>query len=110
MKQIKNLITRFWRGDVSLPVSYLIFCIFIPAILVTLIDLTIKKGSNLEILLSLIGLKYLVFVFIGTWRSASDYIKKGKSVFWGYLTKVILIISSLPLIPLIIDFIKFLLV
>ena len=59
---------------------------------------------------SSIGLKYLVFVFIGTWRSASDYIKKGKSVFWGYLTKVILIISSLPLIPLIIDFIKFLLV
>ena len=110
MKQIKNLITRFWRGDVSLPVSYFIFCIFIPAILVTLIDLTIKKGSNLEILLSLIGLKYLIFVFIGTWRSASDYIKKGKSVFWGYITKVILVISSLPLIPLIIDFIKFILV
>ena len=47
-----------------------------------------QLGLFLTYLLIISKIVYEVFAIIGVWRSATNYIKKKKTVYWGWLAKI----------------------
>jgi len=106
-EKIKNLIINFWRGDLSLAVSYWFFYNLGPTLVIILIESFTKTESNLEFFLySIVGIYFYFFASIGTWRSAGIYIKTNKPPFWGYLMRVIIVVLYFPLLALLLAVIK----
>ncbi len=93
-------ITRHWRGDLSLPVSYWVngqlfgigyrlgaFFIFDhpdPSISYALLSLLI---------VIVIGLGMQVWQSVGIWRSADKYIQRGKRHIWAYLAQIAVVLG-----------------
>ena len=80
-------IKKFWNGKLSLAESFWIWMV--------LVNLGFKFvmvlfGSFLFLSYVIIisQISWGIFSVIGTWRSATNYIKKNKKVYWGYLAKV----------------------
>lgn len=92
-------ITKLWRGRYSLVISYWLFGVLGNALLsipAALIDLTSSPEKQWAFLT--ITLAYTVFVNVGIWRSATNYL--GLKL-WKILTKITVIIStSLTIITL----------
>jgi hypothetical protein len=106
-EKIKDLIISFWRGDLSLAVSYWFFYNLGPTLVIILIESFTKPESNLEFFLySIVGIYFYFFASIGTWRSAGVYIKTNKPPFWGYLMRVIIVVLYFPLLALLLAAIK----
>jgi hypothetical protein len=98
-KHLKNIKTgtsetpffiRFFNGDLPLVISYWLITIVIPAI-IYVIAIAINEENNPVLLLMLFA--YYVFAFIGTWKSAGNYINKNSPPFWGYATRVVIVLS-----------------
>ena len=84
-------ITKLWRGEYSLAVSYWIFGALgnlLMAIPLALID--ISSSTEKQWLLSGITLAITILVNIGIWRSANNYL--GFKL-WKILAKIAVIIS-----------------
>ena len=92
-----QLIKNFYKGQISLPLSFWIYFLFI--------NLTLKIGTKtftsnygkpdpvIGTIWLLIIISYAIFSIIGTWRS-SDTFKENYGG-WATFTKVILIIAAL---------------
>lgn len=106
------MLTKIWRGDMPLATMFWVFFLIIPAILrvillvsgfVTIADNENSAGHSILVigLLGALMLAYYIFVFIGTWRSATAYSKErggffGKSgLDWGVIAKVAMILLFL---------------
>lgn len=94
-----NYITRHWRGDLSLPVSYWIngqlfgigysvgaFFIFDHP------DPSITYAVGLLIVIVL-GLGMQVWQSVGIWRSAYKYIQRRKRRIWAYLAQIAVLLG-----------------
>jgi hypothetical protein len=91
-----SLIIKFLSGKISLAVSYWVYSILIPAVIFFIV--TLSDVGGIQISIGLIGIAYSIFAFIGTWKSAGNYIKNSKLPFWGYTARVMLIVGPLSAI------------
>ena len=103
----QNIVKIYWNGDISLAKSFLLVSVVIlgvvsiPSYFVT--DAVIDNmGTALSLLLLLWTVffyVFLVYVYVGLWRSSSKYIiynkKKKKSVIWGYVVYTIIVLGVL---------------
>jgi hypothetical protein len=98
-----GFLTRYWRGDVSLPVSYWAVGIGL-TIAISLFSYGFEQfcqSSDLtpdEISLSIIA--FIVFILacvvwqaVGLWRSASKYKKVSKTPAWGTVAQILLLLG-----------------
>ncbi len=87
------MLQKIWNGDYPLPVMFWGLFLLVPTVLrvilmvsgfVTIADETNSTGHDVLVigLMASLLLAYYIFVFIGTWRSASKY-SKSKSGFFG---------------------------
>ena len=95
----ESFLYRFLDGDVPLVISYWIFSVLIPTIIYG-VDIGINGDTSP--IIALILLAYYVFVFIGTWKSAGNYMRENDPPFWGYTARVILVLSLLKLVLILI--------
>tara|TARA_Y100000816_G_C25935815_1_gene488079 strand:+ start:341 stop:709 length:369 start_codon:yes stop_codon:yes gene_type:complete len=103
----QNIIKIYWNGDMSLARSFwlvsvvILGVVSIPGYFVT--DAVIDNmGTALSLLLLLWTVffyVFLVYVYVGLWRSSSKYItynkKKKKSALWGYVVYTIIVLGVL---------------
>jgi len=100
-----NLITKLFRGDVSLPITYWVFNVFIGNIFF-LICFKIIESNYINIVSSTAGewlilgfywfvIGYSIFILIAIWRSAGKY--QGRTI-WSALARMSVIIGFLGLI------------
>ncbi len=99
----QNFITRYWRGDISLPASYWLVGIgtsiaitalsnafgeFVPAL-----QLTPQQCGTAFIGFLVILVALLIWQSVGLWRSAGKYIKSSKTPGWGWAARTLLTIA-----------------
>jgi hypothetical protein len=100
-----SFLIRLYRGDVSLAITYWIFCALIINILLLVIsiieinhEVAIIPGLNNELVEASVGLfslVYVPFILIAVWRSAGKH--KG-SKFWANIARGIVIINVIGFI------------
>lgn len=103
----QNIIKIYWNGDMSLARSFwlvsvvILGVVSIPSYFVT--DAVIDNmGTALSLFLlfwTVFFYVFLVYVYVGLWRSSSKYItynkKKKKSALWGYVVYTIIVLGVL---------------
>ena len=102
---IKRFILRHWRGELSLPISYWVIgtvvgfsLTFSAGFLVELLDsFTPSLTYTAWLVLVMYPAIWLVFiwVYVGIWNSATNYMAGGKSKFWGNLAKLGVVLGLL---------------
>ena len=108
MKKFK----QFFEGKLSLAQSFWIWLVLANLAFQLAIMLLGQLGLFLTYLLFISKIVYEVFAIIGVWRSATNYIKKKKTVYWGWLAKIsaigyaleVLVFTYILLVPVIGDF------
>jgi hypothetical protein len=90
-------ILRHWRGELPLPVSYwlngvVVSAVFAMAIKITPWDTFVSRSPKLYSIAA-IALWILLAIattwqLVGIWRSSKNYLRQGKSRFWGNLAKI----------------------
>tara|TARA_B100000401_G_scaffold367371_1_gene265726 strand:- start:852 stop:1220 length:369 start_codon:yes stop_codon:yes gene_type:complete len=103
----QNIVKIYWNGDISLAKSFwlvsvvILGVVSIPSYFVT--DAVIDNmGTALSLFLlfwTVFFYVFLVYVYVGLWRSSSKYItynkKKKKSALWGYVVYTIIVLGVL---------------
>lgn len=104
----KNFIKKYLNGEKSLTFSFWIVSVLGLSVLSIPNYIILSKGdqffetmSDTSALLYIIYILFIfvssIFIFIGLWKSASNYIKmkkvKKQSALWGYLSYVYIILS-----------------
>jgi hypothetical protein len=107
----KKIIINFWQGKIYLSFSFWVVLtiggtiVSLPAYLIT--DSVIDNFSELSALLFLLAIIfqyiYMIFAYVGTWRSASNYKPKKKQWAWGAIAQVYM---TLSIIRTIVEIIK----
>lgn len=103
---------QFFNGKLSLAQSFWIWLVLANLAFQLAIMLFGQLGLFLTYLLFISKIIYEVFAIIGVWRSATNYIKKKKKVYWGWLAKIsaigyaleVLVFTYILLVPVIGDF------
>jgi hypothetical protein len=100
--------TRHWRGEHSLARSYWLnnFIVAMPLALALtgLMSWISVKGDSLQIsaIITLLGFPLLLaldtWCIVGTWRSATAYLRDHGSVLWGWLARITLVLGALQLV------------
>ena len=91
----KNFFTKFWYGDLSLPMSYWVvglaggIIVSIPVLI-----LVIAIGMP-DLMMNVILLPWVIYVSVGCWRSSEKY--KGPK-FWSVLVKFLVIFGIISAI------------
>ena len=91
----KNFFTKFWYGDLSLPMSYWVvglaggIIVSIPVLI-----LVIATGMP-DLMMNVILLPWVIYVSVGCWCSSEKY--KGPK-FWSVLVKFLVIIGIISTI------------
>lgn len=100
----QNTLIKFFRGELSLGVSYWGFLTAISAVFSLIIFMLQQDPSN-EDLLGFIGLIYIpivIYLYVGTWRSARNYklekIKKKEGYGWAIAAQVTMVLSIIRMI------------
>lgn len=103
-----NYVSRHWRGELSLPISYWVNGVLIGGIVpylavatATAIDRTVGSVqlSAAVLLVLLIGTTMLsIWIMVGIWRSADNYELGGGSGFWTHAAKFMMFLGGLRLI------------
>lgn len=104
----KNFVKKYLNGEKSLTFSFWIVSVLGLSVLSIPNYIILSKGdqffetmSDTSALLYIIYILFIfvssIFIFIGLWKSASNYIKmkkvKKQSALWGYLSYVYIILS-----------------
>jgi hypothetical protein len=105
-----NFIKRHWNGEISLPVAYWgigIFFSFSIILLISLLNELIDSFtpsltySSWVVLLSYPILWIIsLWIYVGIWKSSTNYVQNGSSKTWGYLAKIAVIIGLLQVCAL----------
>lgn len=95
----QNILIKFFRGELSLGVSYWGFLTAIGSVFQLIIFMLQKDPSN-EDLLGFIGLIYIptiIYLYVGTWRSARNYklekIKNKEGYGWATAAQVTMVLA-----------------
>lgn len=100
-----NFIKRHWNGEISLPIAYWGIGTFLGFSIILLTSLLIEVIEPLTPSITysswLVLLFYpflwlvLLWIYVGIWKSATNYIAAGSSKTWGYLSKIAVVIALL---------------
>ncbi len=100
-----NYITRHWRGDLSLPVSYWVNGSLGTVAIVVLMTVvgsmnfvkTLSPFGSGAWILGALGLAYLatIWQFVGIWRSADRHASRGGSAGWATMAKAMVVLGLL---------------
>lgn len=73
-----NILIRFFRGELSLPISYWLWLGGLGAIMGVTITIMERNRTSDQVvgLISLLFIAIYIFLYIGTWRSAENYKKE----------------------------------
>jgi len=98
-----SYISRHWRGQLSLVISYWVNIVTIN-ILFSLLGSFI---TNPRIFSVLCGVYIIVFIWqiVGCWRSATNYIRTTGRRFWARVVQILLVIGVIFMILQVIAFI-----
>jgi len=94
-----NILIRFFRGELSLPVSYWLWLTGFGVAMTLTLTLMEKNRASNEIIgiSSLFFITVYIYLYIGTWRSAENYkLKKKKQKLgygWAITAQVLMIIG-----------------
>lgn len=101
----RGIISRHWRGELSLPVSYWLVGTALTVALLVLVSTADEFIAASELGPSSIGLFTLTWItivtvitiwqMVGIWRSAGDYIRKHTPAFWGYAARAAIVLGIL---------------
>lgn len=102
-KSIKQHILNFWRGDISLTISFwFVFMIggsivTIPSFVITdaYVDSLNNSSMILLLLFYIFQYTYLLIAYVGTWRASSKYKPKKENWAWGTIAKVYIVLNIL---------------
>jgi hypothetical protein len=103
-----NILIKFFRGNLSLAISYWGF-LFSWGVIASVIFIILEKSKDdlLVGLFSIFTLALYVYLYIGTWRSAENYkkekIKKKLGYGWAIAAQVAMVLG---IISFIVEFIK----
>ena len=103
-----NIFIKFFRGNLSLAISYWGF-LFSWGVIATVIFIILEKSKDdvLVGLFSIFTLALYVYLYIGTWRSAENYkkekIKKKLGYGWAIAAQVAMVLG---IIRFVVEFIK----
>lgn len=98
----RNLIIRYWRGQVSLPMSYWVIGIIVSLFVVGLSKVShfwIEEASNVAqlgisiLLLYAIIIVLLVWYYVGVYRSATLHPRRGGSQEWAVIAKIMVLVG-----------------
>lgn len=99
-----NYFTKHWHGNLSLVKSYWVNNVLLSTILLIIISFLDSrlpfsdnpKSFHLYLaVLWIIGLIYTVWMLVGLWRSATNYISTNRIPFWGYIVKIFVVIGTI---------------
>lgn len=97
-------IFRHWHGALSLPISYWVNGFLLSVILVAMMNLFpwgdfVNKSPKLlssAIIFLWISIAIVtIWQLVGIWRSASNYLRQGKSKVWGNLAKIAIVFGTI---------------
>ena len=102
---MKKLFKNYWEGKISLVKSYWVGALIIP-IGLSIPFLIATSGENMSDAGAIFAIVYWVFLFfanmflmIGAFKSASNYVKinkkKKKGTIWGILAQILLVLGML---------------
>ena len=106
-KKTKNIISQYWNGEIPLLKSFWIVAVVllsiasIPSYIID--DQIISRMSDEMAILILVWTVlfylFLIYTYVGLWRSSSKYIderkKSKRSVLWGYATYAVIVVATL---------------
>lgn len=101
---INEKVIPFWRGDYSLTFSFWIILVLaqsafsLPMIYLDKVGVSVDVTGFLALLFILYAIFlfiFNVFVIVGNWRSAGNYIRENKSAPWGFIVRIIVILQSM---------------
>ena len=104
---MKKFVVKHWNGEFSLPISYWAIgtvlgtaLILSTSFLVGMLDTispSITYTGWLVILMYLVIWAVMLWIYVGVWKSSSNYVAAGKSKIWGGLAKVGVVFGLLQL-------------
>ena len=109
-KKNKNILIKYWDGDFSLAKTFWIGGVLIGSIValpsVLIDDGTITASSDgITVLIAIYTILFnffLVYIYIGMWRSSSKYIAQKKKIkrssFWGYAVYVSVVLGFFDIV------------
>ena len=109
-KKTKNILIKYWDGDFSLAKTFWIGGVLIGSIValpsVLIDDGTITASSDgITVLIAIYTILFnffLVYIYIGMWRSSSKYIAQKKKIkrssFWGYAVYVSVVLGFFDIV------------
>lgn len=102
-KKQSNYFIRLFKGEISLPMTYWVWFLFLNFIIVISSSFYFnsmpleptKIQKNIVLLIIIFVILYSIFILIAVWRSASNH---DGSKFWAIIAKIIVIINFINLI------------
>jgi uncharacterized membrane protein YhaH (DUF805 family) len=101
---INGKVKPFWRGEYSLVFSFWIILVIaqsvisLPMISIGIVGVTEDVTGFLALLFILYAIFlfiFNIFVMVGNWRSAGNYIIENKGAPWGFIVRIIIILQAL---------------
>jgi len=105
-KKTKNIISQYWNGEIPLVKSFWIVAVVLLSIVsipsYIIYDQAISRMSDGMAILILVWTVFfylfLIYTYVGLWRSSSKYIaerkKSKRSALWGYATYTIIVVGT----------------
>ena len=105
-KKTKNIISQYWNGEIPLVKSFwivtvvLLSIVSIPSYIID--DQAISRMSDGMAILILVWTVFfylfLIYTYVGLWRSSSKYIterkKSKRSALWGYAAYAVIVVGT----------------
>ena len=105
-KKTKNIISQYWNGEIPLVKSFwivavvLLSIVSIPSYIID--DQAISRMSDGMAILILVWTVFfylfLIYTYVGLWRSSSKYIaerkKSKRSALWGYAAYTVIVVGT----------------
>lgn len=105
-KKTKNIISQYWNGEIPLVKSFwivavvLLSIVSIPSYIID--DQAITRMSDGMAILILVWTVFfylfLIYTYVGLWRSSSKYIterkKSKRSALWGYAAYTVIVVGT----------------
>jgi hypothetical protein len=88
----ESFIYRFIEGEIPLVISYWVISVIIPIIIFAIASAT---NPDIKAIFTVLLIPYSGVAFLGTWKSAGNYIRENDPPFWGYVARVMIVVGIL---------------
>jgi len=96
-----NIITRLWKGDVRLVITFWVFW-WLVGFIVLICSIIIETYTGIPNLSTFLSTIYTIFMMVALWRSANKYIGH---IIWRNLAQLWVVLAWLSLIAILVDYV-----